>query len=190
MFEVIKGLEFNKRRVIHEAKGNVLSVFRPYEPSKTLRNKDYDSQKNFQIWLQEGKVKFRPNHLRIMIDLNLRARCRPDLKRELLWVFDRIFYRGNPDEEVKKISGEKFSYYLNPIEVIANMHQLFIIEQEHCYNKESKYRPKSLFYQGWIREVIDNPREADNKPEEIDNMCMSICRYRGPKKDMWARKTK
>ena len=56
----------------------------------------------------------------------------------------------------------------NSIKTIANLHQLFIIEQDYCYNKESKFAPPTLFFQGWIREMIDSPKE-------IDNMCMSIC---------------
>ena len=53
-------------------------------------------KKNFQIWLKEGEREFRPNHLRVMIDLNLRIRSRGDLKERLLFAFDNIFYGRDP----------------------------------------------------------------------------------------------
>ena len=58
--------------------------------------------------------------------------------------------------------------------IIANLAQLFIIEQEFNYERESNFEPKTLFFQGWIREFIDSPKE-------IDNMCMSVCSGQPPK---------
>jgi len=43
----------------------------------------------------------------------------------------------------------------------------------NCY-KESKFDPPTLFFQGWIREFIDSPKE-------IDNMCMSVASGQPPK---------
>lgn len=171
MFKIVKELELDKKKVLCEGEEVELFIFRPSKLSK--RFKSYDKEKNFQIWLKEGKREFRPNHLRIMIDLNLRARCRPDLKKKMLEVFDNIFYKKDPDEEIKKLENEKFEHFLNPIKIIAYLAQLFTIEQEYCYAKESKFEPKSLFLQGWIREFIDSPKE-------IDNLCMSVANRQPP----------
>jgi hypothetical protein len=108
-----------------------------------------------------------------MIDLNLRVRSRPDLKKELLTVFDNIFYHADPDKEIELLKNEKFEHFLNSLKIIANLTQLFIIEQEYCYNKVSGFDPPTLFFQGWIREFIDSPRE-------IDNLCMSVCNRQPP----------
>jgi len=146
-------------------------IFRPSKLSK--RFEGYDVEKNFQIWLREDNREFRPNHLRVMIDLNLRTRSRPDLKRELLTLFDNIFYGKDPDTEIVDIKDEQFEHFLNPLKIIACLHQLFIIEQEYCYHGESKFNPPTLFYQGWIREFIDSPKE-------IDNLCMSVANRQPP----------
>jgi hypothetical protein len=171
MFKIVKDLKFDIEKHICDDGNTITYIFRPSKLSKRFQN--YDLKKNFQIWIKEGERSFRPNHLRIMIDLNLRTRCRPDLKRKMLQVFDNIFYGKDPNEEIKIIENEKFEHYLNSIKTIANLHQLFIIEQDYCYNKESKFDPPTLFYQGWVRQMIDSPKE-------IDNMCMSVCSRQPP----------
>jgi hypothetical protein len=186
MFKIIRDLEFDKKRVVFKKDNTEIFVFRPSKLSE--RFKDYDVKKNFQIWLKEGEREFRPNHLRVMIDLNLRVRSRPDLKRKLLLAFDNIFYGKDPEEELEEIEKEEFRHLqnkfsekelkllykegignsLNSLIIIGVLAQLFIIEQEYGYHKESKFDPPTLFFQGWIREFIDNPKE-------IDNLCMSVC---------------
>ena len=109
-----------------------------------------------------------------MIDLNLRARSRPDLKDKMLTAFDNIFYGSDPNEAIKFLEEEKFGHFLNTLSIIANLAQLFIAEQEFNYERVSKFEPKTLFFHGWIREFIDSPKE-------IDNMCMSVCKGREPK---------
>lgn len=173
MLKIIQELEFDQKKFLC-ADGNIqLFVIRPSKLPKRLKN-PYDIKKNFQIWLKEGEREFRPNHLRMMIDLNLRVRSRPDLKEKLLTIFDNIFYGKDPNEEIKLLGKEKFDHFLNSLMIIANLAQLFIIEQEFNYERESNFEPKTLFFQGWIREFIDSPKE-------IDNMCMSVCNGQPPK---------
>lgn len=171
MLEIVRNLEFDKELEVIREDDQVLSVFRPSILSKRFKN--YDKNKNFQIYLTEKEKHFRPNHLRIMIDLNLRVRSRPDLKEELFHVFDNIYYGKDPNEEVKRLENEKFEHYLNSLKVIAHLAQLFLIEQDYSYNKESKFEPPTLFFQGWIREFIDSEKE-------IDNLCMSVCKFQPP----------
>jgi len=173
MLEIIKALEFDKENVLCTDQDIQLYVIRPSKLPKSLKN-EYDVNKNFQIWLRDGERTFRPNHLRMMIDLNLRTRSRPELKKKLLTIFDNIFYGKDPNEEIKALANEKFEHFLNSLKIIANLAQLFIIEQEFNYTGESKFEPKTLFFQGWIREFIDSPKE-------IDNMCMSVCNGQPPK---------
>jgi len=172
MFKIVKELEFDKKVTVFKKDGIEVQLFRPSVLS--TRFKDYDVNKNFQIWLKEGDREFRPNHLRVMIDLNLRTRSRIDLKEKLLIAFDNIFYGKDPEVELSKLSKENFEHYLNDLIVIGVLSQLFIIEQEYGYHKESKFEPPTLFFQGWIREFIDSPKE-------IDNLCMSVCNGQPPK---------
>lgn len=171
MFKVIKELPFDTNKVIYKKNDLEVYLLRPSKLSQ--RFKSYDVKKNFQIWLKEGNRTFRPNHLRVMIDLNLRVRSRQDLKKKLLLAFDNIFYGEDPEKELKDLSKEDFEHFLNDLIVIGVLSQLFIIEQEYCYHKESKFDPPTLFFQGWVREFIDNPKE-------IDNLCMSVCNGQPP----------
>jgi len=160
-FKIVKELEFDKPMTICEDEGVVVYVLRPSKLSN--RFKGYDVKKNFQIWMKDGEREFKPNHLRVMIDLSLRSRSRSDLKEKLSLIFDNIFYGKDPNEEIKIIGKEKFEHFLNSLKVIANLAQLFIIEQEYSYTKESKFDPPTLFLLGWIREFINNV--VDNRPK-------------------------
>ncbi len=173
LFEIVKNLEFDKKISIIEENGVELYLLRPSVLPKSLKNK-YDVNKNFQIWVKEGEREFRPNHLRLIIDLNLRVRSNPELKNKLLLAMDNIFYGEDVEKEISLLNKEKFQHYLNPLRIIAYMALLFLIEQEYNYTGESKYDPKTLFLQGWIRESIDSPKE-------LDNMCMSIANGQPPK---------
>lgn len=171
MFMIVKELPFDTKKTIYKKGDTEICLFRPSKLS--ARFKDYDVKKNFQIWLKEENKEFRPNHLRVFIDLNLRVRSRPDLKKELLLAFDNIFYGKDPEEELRELEKEKFEHFLIPLTEIGILAQLFIIEQEYGYHKESRFEPPTLFFQGWVREFIDAPKE-------IDNLCMSVAKGQPP----------
>src|SRR3990167_11228853 len=99
MFNIIKDLPFDINKVVYRKDNLEVYLFRPSKLSK--RFEDYDVKKNFQIWLKEGERTFRPNHMRVFIDLNLRIRNRPDLKKKLLLAFDNIFYGNDPEKELQ-----------------------------------------------------------------------------------------
>jgi len=169
--KIVKDLPFDVRKTVYKQATTAIQIERPSVLS--ARFKDYDVKKNFQIWLKEGDREFRPNHLRVLIDLNLRVRSRDDLKEKLLLAFDNIFYGEDPEKELKELSKEQFEHYLNPLIIVGILAQLLLIEQEYAYHKESNFEPPTLFFQGWIREFIDNPKE-------IDNLCMSVCNGQPP----------
>jgi hypothetical protein len=171
MFGIIRTLPFDKERIVYEYGSTSIYLFRPSKLSN--RFKGYNLKKNFQIWLKEGDRKFRPNHMRVFIDLNLRIRSKPKTKKQLLTAFDNIFYGKDPEKELKLLEKQKYDHCLNQITIIGILSQLFIIEQEYGYNKESRFNPPTLFYQGWIREFIDSPKE-------IDNLCMSVANRQPP----------
>ena len=127
MFKIVKELPFDNNRVVFKEDSYNVYLFRPSKLSKRFKN--YDLKKNFQIWLKENERTFRPNHLRVLIDLNLRVRSRPDLKENLLLAFDKIFYGGDPQEVLEKIAKEEFKHFLNPIRITGCLSQLFLIEQ-------------------------------------------------------------
>jgi hypothetical protein len=178
--DVVK-LKIGSEKLIYKEGGSEIYITRPSKLSS--RFKEYDLKKNFQIWLKENNRKFRPNHLRVLIDLNLRIRKDLSLKTTLLHLFDNIYYHKDPDKIINQHQIMKFGSGLNSINIIAILTQLFIIEQEYCYYKESRYDPPTLFFQGWIREFICSPKE-------IDNLCMSVCRGQPPKTEYTCKENK
>lgn len=170
--EVVKRLEFDTRHeIFKDEDGTQLYIYRPSTVSRRFRS--YDIGKNFQIWMKTENKEFRPNHLRLLIDLNLRVRSRLDLKKKLLLCFDSIFYGTDPDKSSAELRNEQFDHYLNSIKIMSNMSQAFFVEQEYAYNKESRYSPPSLFLLGWIRQFIDSPKE-------IDILTMSVANRQPP----------
>src|SRR3989338_1080673 len=157
MLKIVKELPFDTKRTVCNEGGVEIFILRPSELSE--RFKSYDIKRNFQIFLKDGDREFKPNHLRVMIDLHLRSRSRPDLKEKLLSIVDNIFYKKDLDREIKGLQGEKFEHFLSPLKIICYLHQLFIIEQDYNYNRESKYNPPTLFYQGWVRASIDSGKQ-------------------------------
>ncbi|QRF75973.1 hypothetical protein Thermo_01483 [Thermoplasmatales archaeon] len=171
LLEVVKELEFDTEFVLFKNDNNKLYIKRPSKVPTRFRS--YDLKKNFQIWMTEGSRVFRPNHLRLLLDLNLRVRSRPELRNNLLMGFDTIFYGLDPKEALNSLEKEDFHHFLNPIILIGHLAQAFLVEQEYSYNKESKYDPPSLFLQGWVRQFIDSPKE-------IDNLTMSVAKGQPP----------
>lgn len=158
--------------ILTDNEGVEISIFRPREVPRRLRQ-NYDPNRNFQIWLREGNEHFKPNHLRLIIDLDLRVRSRPDLQRNLAQSFDNIFYGEDPDIMIERFNAAVFEHELNSLRIIATMMQLFIVEQTLNYTSESKFDPPTLFLLGWVRATICHYKE-------IDNLCMSIGRFQPP----------
>ena len=171
--EFVYSVPFDLMTEVYRQNDVVLSVFRPTKLSKRFIN--YDVNKNFQIFLQEGTEKeFRPNHLRMFIDLKLRVMEHPDLKEELLEAFDRIFYGEDPCTAIATVKKNNYTLCLNSLDVIAHLAQLFLLEQNEGFGRKSKYSPPSLYLQGWIRAFL-------NEPSAIDDLLKALTRNNPPK---------
>lgn len=178
--KIVKELPFDTKRTVYKDRITEIYILRPSKLSRPF--KAYNPKKNFQIWLKENGTEFRPNHLRILIDLNLRAKSRPDLKKQLLLAFDNIFYGEDPEEELSQLARDKFEHQLNNIMVIGYLAQFLHIEQEYAYNKVSKFDPPNLFLQGWIRMFIDDPKKLGKSSKSIDILTMSVANGQPPHK--------
>ena len=69
MLEIIKNLEFDKKKHLFDVSNIQIYLTRPSKLSKKFEEKGYDPKRNFQIWMKEGNREFRPNHLRVFIDI-------------------------------------------------------------------------------------------------------------------------
>lgn len=169
---IIIDLPFDEEKEIYSNKGQTLYVVRPRELSE--RFKEYDASKNIQIWLKiDGKKPFKPNHFRLLIDLYTRVRECPESKDILLEVFDRIFYGEDPLKLMHLLDPYTYTQAINPIDIEVVLAQLFIAEQNIGFGKKSKYNPRSLYIQGWIRTFI-------NADYEIDQVISGISYNRPP----------
>lgn len=172
MKEIVLDLSFDTMTEVYNNGEQAILIYRPSTLSERFKN--YDVNTNFQIFLRIGDNKpFRPNHLRLLIDLKLRARELSQSKEELLIAFDKIFYGANPLDAIKSLTHIPFTQYINPIDITAILAQLFIIEQDIGYGGKSTFDPPSLYIQGWIRTFISSE-------QEIDQIIYRICRNTPP----------
>ncbi len=171
ILEQVKNLGIWERETIFKRNDLEIYIYRP-----EIQFKDYEVEKNFQIYLKlENGREFRPNHLIVMIDLNLRVRSNSEYKEYLLLLFDNIFYKKDFSLEINKLSHIEFTHFLYDLDVITTLYLLFLIEQDFNYpDNKSKFNPKTLFLHWWIRQFL-----CDWK--EIDNLVMSVCRWQPPK---------
>lgn len=171
IFNIIKELNIWETKIISKWKDFEIYVLRP---EKEFKN--YDKTKNFQIFLKLPNWReFKPNHLIVMIDLNLRIRSNWEQKEKLLDLFDNIFYKKDFLKELNCLKNVNFEHYLYDLEIISVLYLLFLIEQEYNYpDWKSKYNPKTLFLHWWVRQFI-------LELKEIDNLVMSVCNRQPPK---------
>ena len=171
--KVIIDLPIGEKKNIYSNDLQTLYIYRPEILSE--RFMEYEKEKNIQIWLHiKGKKDFKPNHFRLLIDLYTRVREHPEAKEKMLYTFDRIFYGDDPIQSMKLIEEFKFSQEINPLDITVVLAQLFIAEQDIGFGKKSKYDPRSLYIQGWIRTFI-------NEDYEIDQIISGIHYNRPPK---------
>lgn len=172
MLKIIVNLPFDQMIEVYSNGSQSIIVFRPSKLSE--RFKDYNVNTNFQVFLKNGDNNpFRPNHLRLLLDLKLRSREYPEYNNKLLLAFDKIFYGEDPIESISNIKKIPYLQYINPIDITAVLAQLFIIEQNIGYGGKSTFNPPSLYIQGWIRTFIDTD-------QEIDQIVYRICRNTPP----------
>lgn len=172
MKKIILDLPFDTMTQVYDNGEQAILLYRPSTLSKRFKN--YDVNTNFQIFLKIGNDKpFRPNHLRLLIDLKLRSREIPQLREELLLAFDKIFYGEEPLLAIEPLANVRFTQYINPLDITAILAQLFIIEQDIGYGTRSTFNPPSLYIHGWIRTFIDSE-------QEIDQIVYRICRNTPP----------
>lgn len=168
MLDKILALPFDAMTEVYANDNQRVFIYRP--ATLSARFKDYDVNTNFQIFLQIGNDKpFRPNHLRLLLDLKLRSRELPETINALLLTFDEIFYGADPLEVVKHVENINYTQFINPIDITAVLAQLFIIEQNIGYGRKSTFNPPSLYIHGWIRTFIASD-------QEIDQIVYRICR--------------
>ena len=160
LIELVKELPIGSEEVIYNLNNIKFILKRPEKPGRNLK-REYAAERNIQIWIQENAHEFMPNHLRILLDLEFKLRFYPEYKEELMIAFDRLYYGDDPDKISSEFNHLKFREELRDLKYDLYLTQLFFAEQEIGYHFNSKFNPKYLYLQGWIRCVFSREMEID-----------------------------
>jgi hypothetical protein len=157
--KTIDALEFEQNLAIYDC-GNstVLSVFRPKIPTKTLKHK-YDPKKNFQIYMEKNNQKFKPNHLRILLDLHLKRITNEEKSSILFEILEDIYDGEDPTRYKTRLNALDFPMFLDNAYTNACLAQLFMTEQDINQQESWKVKPARAYIMGYIRLINAQERE-------------------------------
>ena len=170
--EKILSIEIGQRQNIYSAaKDVVVFVNKPLKvPTKLKQSKRYDAKKNFQIGLSKGGQKeFLPNHLRILMDLNLKNEENKEKAQILFDAIEAIYDGEDPLKFEKRLQALHFDRGIETAFTDLCLAQLFMLEQDINYNF-GKIQPPRAYLMGYIRMVQLNA-------EEIDKLLWSSTRH-------------
>ena len=160
LIKTAKDLPLGSERRIYSLGYIKFLLRRPEKPGRNIK-REYVPEKNLQIWIKGGKYEFMPNHLRILLDLEFKLLFYPEYKKDLMIAFDRLYYGEDPDVIDNDFKHLTFRKELRDLKYDLYLAQLFFAEQAVSYHFKSKFDPKYLYLQGWIRCVLSREMEID-----------------------------
>lgn len=177
LLEEINALGIGKRKEIYSEEGDKIIIFRPEKLGRSLKNKNYDIKKNFQIILKKPKEKeFLPNHLRVMMETNHRLTKDKKNTESFFGMIGGIYRGGDPlkfKDELKKFEvKEEFD---SPIITLCLI-QLFMAEQDINYT-HGKVQPPRAYLMGYLRFI-------KTQEQNIDKILWSSTRH-PPRQEFW-----
>lgn len=159
--EKIEKLGMGKSETMYKFDNGVeLYVHRPEKLGRSLK-REYAIHKNFQIFMKKpGEEDFKPNHLRILINLHLK-KISDSEKAELIFdILEKVYNGEDPLLYKDKLTSLNFKMSLDPTLVDVCLAQLFMCEQEICYT-DGKVKPPRAYLMGYIRLVRSGKVEID-----------------------------
>lgn len=173
----ILNMKLGERETVYKIDENTeIFVNKPLKvPTKLKQSKKYDPKKNFQIGLKKsGKKEFLPNHLRIMIDLQLKTEDNAEKAEILFNAIEDIYRGGDPTKYKEELSRLEFNGEIENSFTDLCLAQLFMLEQDINYGF-GKVQPPRSYLMGYIRIIRTGV-------EEIDKLLWSSTRH-PPKKE-------
>lgn len=157
----IEKLEIGKSETMYKFDDGIeLYVHRPEKLGRSLK-REYALHKNFQIFMKKPKEKeFKPNHLRILINLHLKKISDPKKADIIFDILERIYHGDDPLLHKKDLELIDFRMSLDSALVDVCLAQLFMCEQEICYT-DGKVKPPRAYLMGYIRLVRSGEVEID-----------------------------
>ncbi len=177
LLEEIKNLKIGERKEIYNEEGNKIIIFRPEKLGKSLKNKNYDIKRNFQIILKKPNEKeFLPNHLRVLIEFNHKIKSDKDKGEEFYKMIEEIYAGEDPLKFKEILKKLKLSEELDPSIITLCLIQLFMAEQDINYT-HGKVQPPRAFLMGYLRFIR-------KQEQNIDKILWSSTRH-PPKQEFW-----
>lgn len=179
ILDEINSLKVGERKEVYSQEGDKVIIFRPKTLGRTLKKKDYDPSKNFQIILKKSNEKeFLPNHLRILIEVNHKIRGDDKKAEEFFNIIEKIYSGEDPlafEEQLKKLG---LNDELDSSIITLCLIQLFMAEQDINYTT-GKVQPPRAFLMGYLRFI-------KSKEQNIDKILWSSTRH-PPRIEFWKR---
>ena len=162
LLEIIKNLKIGESEELYKTDDSKIWIMRPEKLGRSLKNKEkYDIKRNFQIFMKKGEEReFRPNHLRILIDLHLKLISNLEDSKIVFSSLEKIYSGGDPLEFKNELNGLKFKMQLDSALTNVCCSQLFMAEQDINYT-HGKIIPPRSFLMGYIRFVKSGQENID-----------------------------
>ena len=161
--KLILSIKLDEKRTIYKIKEGVeLFINKPSKvPTKLKNSSRYNPKKNFQIGLRKkGYKEFLPNHLRIMIDLELKKKEKQTKATVLFDAIEQIYEGRDPEKFKKILDGYNFKEGFEDAYTDLCLTQLFFLEQDINYDF-GKVQPPRAYLMGYIRMIRLDIEEID-----------------------------
>ena len=173
LLKEIEDLKIGERKEIYNEEGDKIIIFRPEKLGRSLKNKNYDIAKNFQIILKKSNAKeFLPNHLRVLIEFNHKIK----VGNEFLKMVEEIYNGEDPIKFKEELKELKLLEDLDPSIITLCLIQMFMAEQDINYT-HGKVQPPRAFLMGYLRFI-------EKKEQNIDKILWSSTRH-PPRQEFW-----
>lgn len=177
LLKEIKQLPIGSRKEIYSEDGDKVIIFRPEKLGRSLKNKDYEVAKNFQIILKKPNEKeFLPNHLRVLIEVNHRITKDKENSKKFFEMIEEIYAREDPLKFKEELSKLKVEGEFDPPIIALCLVQLFMAEQDINYT-HGKVQPPRAYLMGWLRFI-------KTQEQNIDKVLWSSIRH-APRQEFW-----
>jgi hypothetical protein len=170
--KVILSMPLGERKTVYKIDDSTeLFINKPLEiPAKLKRKERYDPLKNIQIGISKKGIKeFLPNHLRILIDLNIKNREDQEKSKLLFDAIEEIYEGEDPEKFRKILISLEFKDEIENSLTDLCLTQLFMLEQDINYDFGGVQPPRA-YLMGYIRMIR-------LKTEEIDKLLWSSTRH-------------
>lgn len=177
LLQEIKQLPVGERKELYSEEGDKVIIFRPEKLGRSLKNKNYDVKKNFQIILKKPDEKeFLPNHLRVLIEVNHRITKDKENSERFFELIEEIYNGEDPLKFKGELSKWKIEGEFDSPIIVLCLIQLFMSEQDINYT-HGKVQPPRAYLMGWLRFI-------KTQEQNIDKVLWSSIRH-APRQAFW-----